>query len=152
MLISIETHITCEVSRGGLDPLWGLYRGFRDTGYLPFYFLGYRILSILLPGIWDTVFNIWYTFRDIEYFEKKKQLWGYLPVYKGYLPVYFKGYGKFGTPYTSLPCPHLWIRTCGTECWLGSIVIFQGWGFIPAFLRNYTAVWYVLEQFSTGST
>ena len=29
----------------------GLYRGYRDTGYLPFYFQGYRILSILLPGI-----------------------------------------------------------------------------------------------------
>ena len=25
--------------------------GLRDTGYLPFYFQGYRILSILLPGI-----------------------------------------------------------------------------------------------------
>ena len=44
----------------------GLYRGFRDTGYLPFYFQGYGILSILLPGIWDTVFNILFTFRDIE--------------------------------------------------------------------------------------
>ena len=42
--------------------------GFRDTGYLPFYFQGYRILSNLLTGIWDTVFNIWVTFRDIEYF------------------------------------------------------------------------------------
>ena len=31
----------------------GLYRGFRDTEYLPFYFQVYRILSILLPGIWD---------------------------------------------------------------------------------------------------
>ena len=41
-----------------------------DTGYLPFYFQGYRILSILLPGICDTVFNIWVTFRDIEYFGK----------------------------------------------------------------------------------
>ena len=46
----------------------GLYRGFRDTRYLPFYFQGYRILSILLPGIWDTVYNIWVTFRDIDYF------------------------------------------------------------------------------------
>ena len=45
----------------------GLYRGFRDTGYLPFYFQGYRILSILLPGILDTVFNIFVPFRDIEY-------------------------------------------------------------------------------------
>ena len=44
----------------------GLYRGFKDTGYLPFYLQGYRILSILLPGIWDTVFNIFVTFRDIE--------------------------------------------------------------------------------------
>ena len=31
--------------------------GFRDTGYLPYYFQGYRILSILLQGIWDTKFN-----------------------------------------------------------------------------------------------
>ena len=50
--------------------LRGLYRGSRDTGYLPFYFQGYRILSILLQGIWDTVFNILVTFRDIEYFRK----------------------------------------------------------------------------------
>ena len=41
-----------------------------DTGYLPFYFEGYRILSILLPVIWDTVFNILVIFRDIEYLEK----------------------------------------------------------------------------------
>ena len=47
-----------------------LYRGFRDIGYLPFYFHGYRVLSILLPGIWDTVFNILVTFRDIEYLGK----------------------------------------------------------------------------------
>ena len=40
--------------------------GFRDTGYLPFYFQGYRIPSILLPGIWDTWFNIFVTSRDIE--------------------------------------------------------------------------------------
>ena len=32
----------------------------RDIGYYPF----------LLPGIWDTVFNILVTFRDIEYFGK----------------------------------------------------------------------------------
>ena len=48
----------------------GLYRVFRDTGYLPFYFQGYSILSILLPGIWDTVFNIWVILRDIEYLGK----------------------------------------------------------------------------------
>ena len=28
------------------------------------------ILTILLPGIWDTVFNISVTFRDIEYLGK----------------------------------------------------------------------------------
>ena len=44
----------------------GLYRGFGDTGYLPFYFQGYRILSILLPGIWDTWFYIFVTSRDIK--------------------------------------------------------------------------------------
>ena len=38
----------------------------RDTGFLPFYFQGHRILSILLPGIWDTWFNIFVTSRDIE--------------------------------------------------------------------------------------
>ena len=42
-----------------------VYRGFRDTGYLPFYFQGYRILSILLSGIWDAVINFLVTFRDI---------------------------------------------------------------------------------------
>ena len=47
-----------------------LYRGFRDTVYLPFYFNGYRILSILLLGIWDTGSNSLVTFRDIEYLGK----------------------------------------------------------------------------------
>ena len=42
--------------------------GFMDTGYLPFYFHEYWILSNLLPGIWDTVFNILFTFMDIKYF------------------------------------------------------------------------------------
>ena len=37
---------------------------------LPFYFQGYRILSILLPGIWDTEFNIFVSFRYIEYLGK----------------------------------------------------------------------------------
>ena len=40
--------------------------GFRDTGYLAFYFQGYRILSILFPGILETWFNIFITSRDIE--------------------------------------------------------------------------------------
>ena len=37
-----------------------------DTGNLPFYFQEYRILSILLPGIWDTECNILVIFRDID--------------------------------------------------------------------------------------
>ena len=44
--------------------------GGRDTGYFPFYFQGYWILSILLPGIWDTMLNFLVTFRDIEYLGK----------------------------------------------------------------------------------
>ena len=44
--------------------------GFRDTGYSLFYFQGYRILSILLPGIWDTVLDIFVTFMDIKYLGK----------------------------------------------------------------------------------
>ena len=47
-----------------------MYRDFRDTGYFPFYFQRYRLLSILFPGIWDTVFNILVTFRDIDYLGK----------------------------------------------------------------------------------
>ena len=35
-----------------------------------FYFKGYRILSIFLPGIWDTVLNIFVTFKDIKYLGK----------------------------------------------------------------------------------
>ena len=35
-----------------------------------FSFQGYKILSILLPGIWDTVSNILITFRDIEHLGK----------------------------------------------------------------------------------
>ena len=35
-----------------------------------FYFQGYKILSILLLGVWDTVFNILVTFRDIDYLRK----------------------------------------------------------------------------------
>ena len=55
-----------------------MYRGSRDTGYLPFYFQGYGILcSIFLST----------TFRNMGY------LGGYLSVYMGLLPVYFEGYG-----------------------------------------------------------
>ena len=56
-------------------------------------------LSILIPGIWDTVFNILFSFTDIEYLGNL--IMGIFVSYKGYLPVYFKGYGIFGTPYTS---------------------------------------------------
>ena len=34
-----------------------VYIGFWDTGYLPFDFQRYMILSTLLTGIWDTMFN-----------------------------------------------------------------------------------------------
>ena len=44
--------------------------GSRDTGYLPFYFQGCRILFILLPGIWNTLFN----FRDTAIFPTKIQI------------------------------------------------------------------------------
>ena len=53
-------------SKDSANEKCGLYRGYRDTEYLPFYFQGYRILSFLLTGIWDTVLNILVTFRDIE--------------------------------------------------------------------------------------
>ena len=53
---------------------------------LSFYFQGYRILSILFPGIWDTVSNIFVTFRDIEYLGKLI-MWTF-----AILPVYFNGY------------------------------------------------------------
>ena len=43
--------VSCLSEVVKLDHYRGLYRGFMDTGYLPFYFQGYRILSILLPGI-----------------------------------------------------------------------------------------------------
>ena len=53
--------------------------------------------------------NIFITSKDIEY---SRKVWGYLAVYKGYLPVYHKGYGIFGTPYTS-PDTSL---TAGSRC------------------------------------
>ena len=72
--------------------------GFRDIGYLSFYFQGYGILSILLQGISDSVFNILLTV-----------IWKI--GYRGYVPVYLNGYGilelacllrmiiDIGTPY-----------------------------------------------------
>ena len=46
MLISIQTHITFDCVATQTEENFhcihygGLYRGFRDTGYLPFYFPG----------------------------------------------------------------------------------------------------------------
>ena len=57
----IANSSTCTTTELSIEAcIWGS----RDTGYLPFYFQGYRILSSLLPGIWDTMFN----FRDIPIF------------------------------------------------------------------------------------
>ena len=44
--------------------------GFSGYRVYVFYFQGYRILSILLLGIWDSVSIILVTFRDIKYIEK----------------------------------------------------------------------------------
>ena len=54
------------------------------------------ILSILLQGLWDIVFNILITLRDIDYlgklimgiFDSLRDICMF--TYKGYLPVYFK--------------------------------------------------------------
>ena len=54
-----------------------------NTGYLPFYFKGYGIQSILLQGIWDTIH---FTSRDM-----------------GYNPFYFQGYGTL-----SVFLPGIW--------------------------------------------
>ena len=61
---------------------------------MPFYFQGYRILSILLPGIWDTWFNIFVTSRDIEYLGKLitgifANLKGFLPVLQGIWDIWY---------------------------------------------------------------
>ena len=41
-----------------------------DAGYLPLYLQGYGILSILLPEIWDSVFDIFVYFRGYGVFMK----------------------------------------------------------------------------------
>ena len=66
-----------------------LYRGFKDTGYLSVYFKEYGILSFLLPGIWDTVFNISVYFQGYGIFMKIK--YGDICRDMGYLPFNFKG-------------------------------------------------------------
>ena len=67
---------------------------------MPFYFQGYRILSILLPGIWDTLFNIFVTSKDIE--NLGTIIVGIFADLLGIFAFFFKGYGIFGTPNTSL--------------------------------------------------
>ena len=79
VLISIETHRTCDFPGGGavcpnipdftlyILPPWICHNGIGPT----------------------TVSNNFVTVRDIGYSEK---IWGYLPVHEGYLPVYFKEY------------------------------------------------------------
>ena len=45
----------------------------RKTGSLPIFAIllpGIKYTIHLLPGIWDTLFNILVSFRDIEYFGK----------------------------------------------------------------------------------
>ena len=63
-------------------------------------FKEYRIfailLSILLPGIWDTVIIILVSFRDIEYLGKL--IMGIFASLKGILTCLLQGYGIFGTP------------------------------------------------------
>ena len=61
----------------------------RDMGYYQFYFQGYGILFILLPGIWDNVFNISVYFQGYGIFMKIN----YWDICRdmGYLPLYFKG-------------------------------------------------------------
>ena len=53
------------------------------------------ILSIYLSGIWANVFNIFVTFRDIEYLAK-------LIIYQFIRNTCL--YGMFGTPYIRLIC------------------------------------------------
>ena len=81
--------------------------GFRDTGYLPFYFQGYWILSILLPGIWDTVFNILVTFRDFEY--SGKLIMGIFASLEGILACLLQGiwdiWYPLYKPHQSRSCP-----------------------------------------------
>ena len=44
-----------------------MYLGYRDSVYLPFYFNGYGILSILLPGYRILCSIFVFTFRDMGY-------------------------------------------------------------------------------------
>ena len=59
---------------------------FRDMGYLLFYFQGYGIFTILLPGIWDIYY---FTSRDMGYLLFYFQGYGILCLF------YFQGYGMF---------------------------------------------------------
>ena len=80
---------------------WGLYIGFRETGYLPFYFQGYRILSILLLGIWDTMFNIFGYFQGYWLF-KKINYWDICQFIRDTCLFTSRVMGYLVPPYTSL--------------------------------------------------
>ena len=65
------------------------------------FFCGFRIFTILLPGIWDTMFNIIAYFQGYRIF-RKTNYGDICQLTMGYLPVYFKGYGILVTPYICL--------------------------------------------------
>ena len=71
----------------------GVYRGFWDTGYLPFFFLGYVInYPFQFHGYVIMGYCVQYICYCQGYWIFRNKTWGYLPVHRGYLPVYFKGY------------------------------------------------------------
>ena len=71
-----------------------------DMRIYPFYFQGYENISILLPGISDTVFNILLTFRYIE--NLGKLIIGIFASLKGILAYLFQGILDIWYPLTSL--------------------------------------------------
>ena len=75
-----------------LSGLWDI-KGTQSRGYLYVYFKGYGKPSILLPGIWVIVFNIFSAFGVMGCSEKLR----------GYLYAFFKGYGKL-----SILLPVIW--------------------------------------------
>ena len=58
------------------------------------------MLSILLLGIWDTMFNILFTYRNIGYLGKSTMR--IFATLYNLLAFLLQGIGIFGTPYTSL--------------------------------------------------
>ena len=71
----------------------GVYRGFWDTGYLPFFFLGYeKNYPFQFHGYVMMGYCVQYFCYCQGYWIFRNKTWGYLPVHRGYLPVYFKDY------------------------------------------------------------